>query len=307
MEKIIIGICTHNRNRTLDICLEKINTMCLPANATLELVVIDNYGNANAQSVIDKFQNNKYKINYFATKTNSIAESRNYCLEKCLEANPDYIAFIDDDEYPNNNWLNTFYNYINETDADILTGPVISKFVDNDLNEIEIPKHLRKNFLFNLHKKRETGDICTTCATNNVFINAKILKETPVFFDENFNKMSGEDLDFFTRLAQKGHKILWCKEASVNEFVPPNRCTLKYILKRNFNNGYLRIFMKKKYKNINIKNHINTLINILIFTLTLPFSILLGKTQFINNLGLCAFNIGALRSSFTDKTYNFYK
>ena len=119
--------------------------------------------------------------------------------------------------------------------------------------------------------------------------------------------MSGEDIDFFERLTKTGYKLLWCKEASVYEHVTPDRCTLKYILKRQFNNGYLRIFMKRKNNTLKNKNHFNTVINILISSFSLPFSIFLGKTIFTRNLGFCAFNFGALNSTFNNKTYNFYK
>ena len=306
MDKIIIGICTHYRNNTLKICIEKIEEMNIPQNVIIELVITDDTKEAFGIKHFCK-NNYKFKIHFNTSHTKGIAAARNSLLKKCLELKPDYIAFIDDDEYPDKNWIKNYYEYIKTSNADILAGPVISKFVDSNLKETKVPNYIYKNKLFNLHQKRNSGEPYSTCATSNVFLKTSILKNSSHKFDENFKQMSGEDIDFFARLTKIGHKLLWCKEARVYEHVTPDRCSLKYILKRQFNNGYLKIFMKKKNKNFKIKNHFNMFLNIIISTITLPFSILLGRSIFVKNLGFCAFNFGALNSTFNPKTYNFYK
>lgn len=306
MKKIIIGICTHYRNKCLKFCIEKINSITRPKDTQIEIVVVDNSKEAFAQKTIERLQHNSYPIHYCVFDGVGIAAVRNKVLEICKSLNPDYIALIDDDEFPSDNWLTNLYDTINLYNANIISGPVKSKFVNYKLNEIKVPKHISQNKIFNLHPKRKTGKVCNSCSTNNVLFQTKILIETNIKFDEKFNKMSGEDLDFFERLTAHGYKIVWCKEAFVTELVPPDRSNIQYILKRNFNNGYLKTFNKKNKKSLYTKHFFNTLINILFFHAILPFSILTGFTNFIKIMCQCAFNLGAMYSVFTSKTFNLY-
>lgn len=305
MDKILIGICTHYRNETLKICLEKIKEMDLPQRTIIEVIITDDTKEMHGIKILAN-HSYPFKIHFNSAHTTGIAAARNSLLKKCLETDSNFIAFIDDDEFPDKNWIKNFYEYTKKTNADILAGPVISTFVDTNLKEKKVQDFIKKNKLFNLHQKRKTGDICSTCATSNVFLKTEILKNTKIQFDETFKKMSGEDIDFFEKLTKAGYKIHWVKEAPVYEHVPTNRCTLKYILKRNFNNGYLRIFMKKRKNSAILKTHINTILNVFFSIFLLPFSVFGGKTLFIKNLGFCAFNLGALNSTFSNKAFHFY-
>jgi len=305
MKKIIIGICTHYRNEYLKICIEKINSMEIPTDSNIEIVIVDNTKESFAKNLIENLTNDYFPIHYFSFDGIGIASVRNKVLDICVSLDPDYIAFIDDDEYPCQDWLINLLNQIDNSNANIVSGPVISKFVDNNLNEINPPKHITQNPLFNLHQKRKTGKLCNSCSTNNVLFKANILKPENKF-DESFNKMSGEDLDFFEKLSANGNSIIWCKEAFVTEQVPPNRSNIKYLLKRSFNNGYLKTFSKKKTKNFKSKHVFNAMLNIIIFHIILPFSYITGLTNGTKILCQCAFSWGTFCSIFNSKTYDFY-
>ena len=45
-----------------------------------------------------------------------------------MDSDADYIAFLDDDEEADPSWLNELVNTLGAYSADIVTGPVLSRF-----------------------------------------------------------------------------------------------------------------------------------------------------------------------------------
>ena len=308
MKKIVIGICTYNRNELLGKCLSEMNHLNIPNDTFFEVVIVDNSFENIAKDFVENLRKDIiFPIHYFTCFGNGIASVRNEVLKQSLALNPDYIAFIDDDEMPSNDWLINLYNLLINSDADIVSGPVVSNFVDDNFQNTKVPDFISKNIIFNLHNKRSTGKICSTCSTNNVLLNASILKDSGLKFDESFKKMSGEDIGFFGKLHKLGYRILWCKEGYVIENVLPERSNIKYICKRNYNNGYLKIFIKKKDNTFKPKHLISPLLNLGIFFFALLLSTFWGRKTFVDILGKIVFNCGALVSIFKERTFNLYK
>lgn len=329
MEKIVIGICTYYRNELLNLCIDRILSMndggggkllsgsendisvikdeCKPF--AVEVVVVDNSPEMTAKELIDKKNvTANLKIHYFSHLGKGIASVRNRVLKESMALNPDYIAFIDDDEYPDENWIFNAYKAFAKYNADVVTGPSILRFVDSKLNELKVPGWIKNNSRFKFKRtRRQSGFLCKTAATNNVMIKAEVLRKMGFWFDESYKKMTGEDVDFFGRVYDLGYRIVWCKEAVVYGIADITRCNWKYIWRRNYNNGYLKIFSKKKNGKFNIINGIMVFLNLFIFTLIFPFSIVLGLTIFFEAFGKLAFCCGALVSLFKKDAIVHYK
>ena len=304
MEKIVIGICTYNRNELLNICLDKISVMKIPDNVSIEVVVVDNSAESIAADVV---KSKTLNIHYFSFHGKGIASVRNEVLRQAVKLKPDYIAFIDDDEYPDENWIFELYTRLIATKSDVVTGPVVYNFVDTNFNQLKVPFWIKKNAYFKGKYKRPDGHICRTASTNNVLFKVSILDKLAYWFDEKYQMMTGEDIEFFERVYNLHYTILWVKKAVVNEIVSPERCTLKYIWKRNFNNGYLRIFNKRKFNRLELRHYYETVLGFLFFLCIFPFSIICGLTKLSNMYGKTAFSFGALVSLFKSQTLVHYK
>ncbi len=308
MSKIVVGICTYNRNKMLNICLDKLVEMKIPADVQVEVVVIDGSRNFAAKElVLSKNVEGKIKFYYFSFLAGCIAAARNKVLKEVKALNPDYIAFIDDDEYPDENWLVNSYGLLHETGAKVVTGPSVAKFVDDDLQEVSVPAWLSKNSIFRRKPNRKNGHVCTTCATNNVLVRADVIDELGLSFDETYKRMTGEDLDFFSQISAAGHKIVWCRDAIAYEFIGAKRANLRFILDRNYNNGYLKIFSKRKNNCFSCFNIVETLVNLFVFALIFPFSVFLGPVVFVEALSRVVFAYGAFVSLFKGETLVHYK
>ncbi len=315
MKKVVVGICTYNRNDLLNLCLDRIYSVQLPKDVHLDVIVVDNSAEAAAKDLVEQKARvlvnggggDPLKLHYFSFHGKGIASVRNEVLRRAKVLQPDYIAFIDDDEFPSENWLVKLYSRIENSDADVVTGPVVYNFIDVNLNPLNVPDWIKNNSYFKGKYKRPDGHICMTASTNNVLFKTALLDKMEYWFDERYQMMTGEDIDFFERIHRLGYKILWVKDAIVNEVVSPNRCNFKYIWKRNFNNGYLRIFNKKKNDRLQVKHYFGTILNALIFLLLFAFSIFGGLTTFSNCYGKLAFSMGAFVSLFKSKAFVFYK
>ena len=304
MEKIVIGICTYNRNELLNICLDKISVMKIPDNVSIEVVVVDN----SAESIaVDIVKSKTLSIHYFPFHGKGIASVRNEVLRQVVKLKPDYIALIDDDEYPCEIWISELYRIITSTDAGVVTGPALHTFVDFNFQPLNIPEMIKGNTIFQAKVRRKNKRVCSTASTNNVLFKSEILNKMEFWFDEKYKRMTGEDIDFFARIHEMGYKILWAKDAIVTEIVNPNRGTLKFIWKRNFNNGYLRIYNKKKQHRLNPLHYITTFINLFIYIPFLPLSILGGLTFWGNWFGKTAFSLGSFLSLFKSEPLVHYK
>ena len=225
-EHINVCICTYNRPELLNNLLIKLQNQKTNQSFSYSIIVVDNDYEQLGKVVVEAIKKNaKIQIDYYVEPEQNIALARNKAVEN---AKGDYIAFIDDDEFPVDDWLLNLYQTLNKYAVDGVLGPVKPYF------ETEPPQWIIRGRLFE-REFFQTGTIIQNpkyTRTGNVLLSRKIFvdKESP--FDPRFGKTGGEDVDFFKRMIQKGNVFVWCNEACVNEIVPPERFKRSYFLKR---------------------------------------------------------------------------
>ena len=141
-------------------------------------------------------------------------------------ARGEFIAFIDDDEVPIEDWLSNLFNAYGFHQADGVLGPIEPYF------EGEPPRWVTKGGFFQ-RPNHETGYRLrwAECSSGNLFFKRSILAGDGVPFRREFDT-AGEDTDFFCRMDRKGCVFVWCRQALVYELVPPARCRRMFLLKR---------------------------------------------------------------------------
>jgi glycosyltransferase involved in cell wall biosynthesis len=143
---------------------------------------------------------------------------------------PDYVAVLDDDEYPDPNWLAELMKVALEYDVDIVGGPVFPVF-DN-------PSHwLAKSGLYAPTRSR-TGRVPMIYGAGNMLIRRTVLEQ---YLDEPFHHAfaftGGSDSEFFKRCQNDGRSFAWADDAHVFETMPRSRTTVGYVLRRKFRTG----------------------------------------------------------------------
>jgi glycosyltransferase involved in cell wall biosynthesis len=167
-------------------------------------------------------------VEYCVETDQNIAKARNKALES---ARGNFIAFIDDDEFPAPNWLLTMFRFCLESGADGALGPVKPYFDDPP------PKWILRG-KFCDRSEHPTGSELDwrQTRTGNVLFKRKMIEGMEGPFRLEFGT-GGEDQDFFRRMMQKGHRFVWCNEAVVHEVVSPHRWRRAYMLRRALQRG----------------------------------------------------------------------
>src|SRR4051812_5167014 len=100
--RIAVCICTFKRLEFLRRLLRALDQQETAGRFTLTVVVADNDAAQSARGVVEEFSNRSFKLIYCAEPRQNIALARNKALQN---AEGDFIAFIDDDEFPADDWL----------------------------------------------------------------------------------------------------------------------------------------------------------------------------------------------------------
>lgn len=241
---MLLSICiaTFKRPGLLKILLESLKNQILDKEISLEILIVDNDKNETARKVVEEFKNNeRIKYVYMVQPEKNISLTRNLAVAK---ANGEYLLFIDDDEYASKNWVMELFRTVTNFDADGVFGTVSSYFSEGT------PDWIRQSFIYN-RPTFKTGTAATITRSGNCLIKRSTIKSVDGPFDPAYGISGGSDTKLFYLLISNGAKFVNSFEAETFEFVPPERATLNWLVKRAFRtgNGFVRRLSENKKKN----------------------------------------------------------
>jgi len=224
---ITITICTFRRSH-IATTLQSLEAMQRPEGCAVSIVVIDNDDTPSAQeSVDDTAAAMSLPVRYVHQPGANISIARNAGLDA---ATTEWVAFLDDDEVVEPDWLVELVGRQRETGADAVFGPSYARYDDDAPDWI-----VRGDFHSQVAAPRagviETGHTC----------NALLRWGDAPWRHERFalerGKSGGEDTEFFFRLRQFGAEYAIADTAIVREDVPAARLSVKWLLRRRFRIG----------------------------------------------------------------------
>jgi glycosyltransferase involved in cell wall biosynthesis len=213
------------------------------------------------------------EVEYSVEPQQNIALARNKAVQN---AKGDFIAFIDDDEFPDHDWLLNLYWAYNENKVDGVLGPVKPVFQADPPRWIIKSKLCERSFF-------KTGVILNNSKytrTGNVLLHRRIFNGMKDPFDLRFGRSGGEDAAFFKRSIEKGYIFVWCNEACVYETISPERLKRAYFLNR----AFLRGIGESKLIPVLSLSTVKSLIGIALYTFALPFLFVIGHHLFMKFL-----------------------
>lgn len=236
-DKLHVAVCvaTYKRPRMLACLLEGLNQLTFrTAPPALRIIVIDNDSTGSARAVCEQWQPRlRWPLEYYLETRRGISFARNRALTEAGES-VDFIAFIDDDEIPEPQWLNELLHIQAVHTADVVAGPALPHFPD------DVPAWVVKGRHFD-HDRYQTGAHLKAASTNNVLVRRGVFKQVGVF-DERLGLTGGEDRHLFMRVHRAGFKMIWADEAVVWDWIPASRANMKWILLRFYRMGTTRSF-----------------------------------------------------------------
>lgn len=232
MIDVTIAICTFKRPQLLLDCLTSLSKM--KTKFTYEIIVVDNDIELSAKSIVDQFSNDILElgisVRYYSEPVQNIAMARNLGV---ANAKGDFIAFIDDDETADINWLSELYNMIINHACDGVWGPVIPIVPES------FPVWLKNSGIFDSDMKMSGTHLKgTDCATNNALVKSKILKLRNGPFSQDMGRTGGSDIELFSWLVDRGVVFLWASNAIVYEKIEDKRSRFFWHIKRSYRTGW---------------------------------------------------------------------
>jgi glycosyltransferase involved in cell wall biosynthesis len=269
---ISVCICTFKRENLLRLLLEKLEDQTTEGLFTYSAVVADNDSSESAKGVVAEFcSTHRLAVTYCVEPQQNIALARNMAVQ---HASGDFIAFMDDDEFPADDWLCALFKACEAHGVAGILGPVIPYY------ESEPPQWVKKGGFFD-RPAYKTGYKLNWAEsrTGNVLFRKDLLNGVATPFRPEFDT-GGEDVDFFFRMKEKGCAFVWCNEAIVYEEVPSSRCNRSYLLKR----ALLRGSNFPKHPRERLKNAFKSLIAVPCYALVLPLLAPFGQHVFLTYL-----------------------
>ncbi|HEX4157281.1 MAG TPA: glycosyltransferase [Rhizomicrobium sp.] len=242
MSRVVVAIPSYRRPQGLERLLRAL--AALTTGAELRILVADNDMVRNdGLATVARMRSPPYRwpLEAISVAERGIAQVRNALLTHALDNyDTDYLAMLDDDEWPDTDWLEHFLAVAQTTGADALHGAVLPDF--------EVKPGCWAGTCRGLSPWRgNTGPVPMIHSTSNVLIRRDVLAPlVRPYFDSRFALSGGEDKDFFTRLAIAGAKFAWADDAIVHAHVPASRSNPRWALQRAFRigNSDMRVLIK---------------------------------------------------------------
>lgn len=287
-DEITVCVCTYRRPELLGRLLTALAVQRADGLFTFSCAVVDNDAEASARTVIDRIRPTfPVRIRYAVEPIRNLALARNHAVKL---VGGKFLAFIDDDEAPGEDWLVQLWRTLHGYDADAVLGPVRPFFDGRPPSWIvrsricERPSHATGALL----DWRQTR-------TGNVLLRTSIFVEGGLQFDPAYGT-GGEDVDFFRRAAGAGKKFVWCEEAPAYELVPKARLRRRYYLKRALLQGRvsLKHLIEKPSAPQTLSVAAKAFCATVIYTSALPILFLLGDHLGMKYLIKACHHIGRL-------------
>jgi succinoglycan biosynthesis protein ExoM len=233
MPKIAICICTFERPDGLRNVLNALDAQRLSilSRDDLRIIIVDNSASGSAEAVFSEYSRvGRFVSTFVHEKNKGLSNARNAAIESALALKVEFFGFIDDDDIPLPDWIETLVTKAEETRAAAVVGPVYPLFSQ------PAPEWAVASSLYTRVSSSRNG-FCADGATANSLISCAAVNGLNLRFDLRFNETGGEDTWFFKQLRNAGERIAWAEAAIVLEHIPRQRMTRRWLLQRWYRTG----------------------------------------------------------------------
>lgn len=311
--RVAVCVCTHSRSQGLSQLLVELQDIDLRGYNPewIELIVVDNNPNPETRHICAQAAPRlPINLHYTEEPRAGISYARNRAVEVALERGADFVAFIDDDDKPQPDWLIRLLDRQVVTRADLVFGTWV---LDQDM-----PEWLRSSGIFRVpdrskpkvkYKSGRYG-LPQSASTCNMLAGREILERVAAegqVFQHAFCNSGGEDKDFFIRARNLGATLSSADNSIIHRVHEPERFTAAGLLKRAFKNGCSQTTMARFHGDEwRLPQLVVAAIGkFFLSVVLLPFTVF-SRKMFFHNLYRIAKCSGVLYTSVTGKSVKYY-
>jgi glycosyltransferase involved in cell wall biosynthesis len=222
----VVAVLTYRRTDWLPALLSELEAQAATVDPRADVVVVDNDPAASAADVVGEWAGRG--IRYVHEPRPGISAARNRALAAADGA--DLLIFIDDDEMPSPGWLARLVDAWSGWGCAAVAGPVPAQFLG------PADAWVSGSGVFD-RRRLPTGTRVSGAGAGNLLLDLRQVRALGLSFDERFGLTGGEDTLFTHDLVHRGAEIRWCDEAEAIEFIPVERLTRTWVLRRSFRSG----------------------------------------------------------------------
>jgi succinoglycan biosynthesis protein ExoM len=289
--RIAICVVTYRRPVMLAACLDSLTQLALDPSADVTTIVVDNDLEGGSRNVVtSRAAMFPWTLVYAIEAQRGISYARNHAVRLACAWGADFVAFLDDDETADPNWLRELLAVQQQLGAEVVTGPIIPRF------DPGVPDWVVQGRFFE-RPRYATGTDLPAAPTANCLIAAALFSGSSTPFDPRFALTGGGDTHFFQRARRQGATIVWADRAIVSERVPPTRASVRWLLQRAYRGGASFVtaerMNRKSVAGLVLRLATGTARSALGFALLIP-SLLLGKAAMVRALQFAFVGVGLI-------------
>ena len=245
-----------NLNRCLDSVIKQSYT-------NLEIILIDDGSSDGSENICDEYANLDKRIKVIHKKNEGVSSARNTAINI---ATGKYIAFVDSDDWLENDCINTLYNEIINQKVDIVRG---NYYIDDENNicgvgnllefsneKIDKNNDIKENLLKNILNGKFLSYVWLLLINRNKLINKKI------YFKEKISMI--EDTIFYIELLTSDMSMYISNKKIYHYY--NNQKSITKSLNNILNNIYTILNVNYILKDILERNKYNNLYEVVINT-----------------------------------------
>ena len=289
---VSVVVCTYNRRRMFEECLESLLNQSYPRDE-YEIVVVDSsddYSESLVKKYVETAMVRGIRLKYIYQKPSGIAAARNAGVNN---AEGEIVCFIDDDCIADENWILNLIKRFNDGEKIGGVGGTILSYSLDTLTE----KYMEKYFEMN---------VTTSCKKLNFIWTSNAAYRRDVIlaaggFDEHLK--THEDRDLSIRVRLMGYELAYAPHAIVYH---RHRTTLSGLMKQQYAGAVGFMALNKKYpKHFQPQYYIMShLVKVALFPLNIAAAMLKDNKrqhfveQLLNTILLIVDILGMLRGLF---------
>lgn len=231
MVNVSIVVCTYNRCEILKYCLDSLEKQSVD-RSRYEVIVVDNNSTDNTKQVVEEYCDRNPNFRYVFEENQGLSHARNRGVK---EANGEWVGYVDDDGYVENNYVKLALETIENYDFDCFGGVVKNWF------KHEKPKWYPEDYEVSYLRTLKTSEIDGFICGGISFFKSEIIY---IYggFDESLGMKGsqmrlGEETKLQVKMKEDGKKIGLNPEIVLNHLVSNEKMSVKYMLKRKYQNG----------------------------------------------------------------------
>ncbi len=231
LTRIAVCALTYLRPVGLARLLRELDRLIIPDGVEVRVFVIDNDPDRSADELVHGHAASpRFDVTYVHEPTRGISAGRNASIAAARTWSADAVCFIDDDEWPEPDWLLELVATARRTGAEVVTGPVFPMFDEPPPSWIVEGRYFER-------PRHDHDGLIDYATTSSVLIDMACFDSRSEPFDVEFGLSGGSDTHFFAELYDAGRRIAWCDLAHVYEAIPATRVDASWLLRREYRRG----------------------------------------------------------------------